>query len=45
VEIDELATARDIAKGWLEADMGQIARAIAEGLIQELAYADSEEET
>jgi hypothetical protein len=36
VNDDELETARDIAKGWLEATSGQIARALAEGLIQEV---------
>jgi hypothetical protein len=40
---DELQTARDIAKGWLEAGASRIARAIEDGLIQEVDY--DEEET
>jgi len=43
VEDDELDTARDIAKGWLEADARQFARAIAEGLIQEVDYDSGKE--
>ena len=43
VDDDELLTARDIAKGWLEADANGIARAIAEGLIQEVDYDGKEE--
>lgn len=43
VDDDELKTARDIAKGWLEASTDQLARSIAEGLIQEMDYDDSEE--
>jgi hypothetical protein len=43
VEDDELATARDIARGWLGADANQIADAIAEGLIEEVDYGDEEE--
>jgi hypothetical protein len=42
VEEDELATLRDIAKGWLEADAMALARAAADGLIQEVEY-DNEE--
>jgi hypothetical protein len=41
---DELATLRDIAEGWLQADANVLARAIAEGLIQEVPY-DEEEKT
>ena len=44
VEDNELKTARDIARGWLEAGATQLARAIAEGLIQEVDYDDSKEE-
>ena len=40
---NELETARDIAKAWLEADAERIAQAIADGLIQEVNY--DEEET
>jgi len=40
---DELETARDIAKAWLEADAGRLARALADGLILEVNY--DEEET
>jgi hypothetical protein len=36
IDEDELATARDIAKGWLEASHGQITDAIERGLIQEV---------
>ena len=43
VEHDELETARDIAKGWLEADARQLTRAIAEGLIQEVDYDNGKE--
>jgi hypothetical protein len=43
VEDDELATLRDIARGWLEADGKALARAIEDGLIQEVAYDDEEE--
>jgi hypothetical protein len=45
VEDDELATLRDIARGWLEADGKALARAIEDGLIQEVAYDDEEEKT
>ena len=44
VDDDELETARDIAKGWLDASTGQIARAVAEGLIQEVNNGDGKEE-
>jgi hypothetical protein len=43
VDDNELLTARDIAKGWLEADASEIALALDEGLIQEVDY-DSKEE-
>lgn len=42
IEDDELATARDIAKGWLEASQAQIAEAIENGLIQEVQDDDEE---
>lgn len=38
VDDDELATLRDIAKGWLQADATALARAVADGLIQEVEY-------
>jgi hypothetical protein len=40
---DELLTAREIASSWLAADARQIARALAEGELQEVPY--DEEET
>ena len=43
VDDDELATLRDVAKGWLAADGIAIARAIEEGLIQEVDYGSEEE--
>jgi hypothetical protein len=43
VEDDELATLRDIAKGWLEADATALARAVADGLIREVDYDEEEE--
>ena len=42
VDDDELATSRDIAKGWFQADANTLARAIADGLIQEVMYDDQE---
>jgi hypothetical protein len=44
VDHDELATLRDIAKGWLEADTGALARAIESRLIQEVVYGNEEDE-
>lgn len=44
VEHDELATARDIAKAWLEADANALSRAIIEGAIQEVAYGEEEKD-
>ena len=38
---DELATLRDIAKGWLQADPDLLARAIPDDVIEEIEY-DSE---
>ena len=43
VEDDELATARDIARGWLTADDKALARAIDDGLIQEVDYGEEED--
>jgi hypothetical protein len=42
VEDDELETARDIARGWLNASPSQLARALADGLIIEVDYDDQE---
>ncbi len=36
IEEDELATLRDIAEAWLEADAGRIQNALAEGVILEV---------
>jgi hypothetical protein len=38
IEDDELATLRDIAKSWLEADAGALAGAVANRLILEVPY-------
>ena len=43
VDNDELATLREIAGGWLEADGSALARAIESGLIQEVDYGQEEE--
>jgi hypothetical protein len=43
VDEDELETARDIARGWLDASASQLSRALADGLIQEMDY-DAKEE-
>jgi hypothetical protein len=42
IDKDELETARDIAKAWLAADTQAITRAIADGLLQEVAYGEEE---
>jgi len=42
VDEDELATLRDIAKGWFRADANTLTRAIADGLIQEVMNDDQE---
>lgn len=39
---DELLTAREIAASWLAADARQIARALAEGELQEIPYDEEE---
>jgi hypothetical protein len=44
VEDDELATARDIAKAWLEADATALARAMMEGAIEEVTYDEAEKD-
>jgi hypothetical protein len=44
VDDDELVTLRDIAKGWFAADARALAKAMAEGLIQEVTY-DQEKKT
>jgi hypothetical protein len=44
VENDELETARDIAKGWVAASADQIARALADGLIDEVDHDEGKEE-
>lgn len=43
IEEDELATARDVAKGWLELDGKGLAGAVADGLIVEVKHDDQEE--
>jgi hypothetical protein len=42
VDDDELTTLREIAKGWFAADVKGLAKAIAEGLIQEVTYDEEE---
>jgi hypothetical protein len=44
VDEDELATAREIAKGWLDADGKGLALAVAEGLIEEMDYGEKEKD-
>jgi hypothetical protein len=44
IDDDELATLRDIAKGWLESNASAVARAVTDGLIQEVNYDEGEEE-
>jgi len=44
IEPDELATLREIAAAWLAADTKQIAEALNEGALKEVAY-DEEKET
>jgi hypothetical protein len=39
---DELATLRDIASGWFRADAKALARAMTDGVIQELRYDEDE---
>ncbi len=42
IEDDELATLRDIAQAWLEADGAALAGAVANGLILEVAYEEDQ---
>jgi hypothetical protein len=42
VDDNELTTLREIAKVWFAADVSGLARAIAEGLIQEVRYDEAE---
>jgi hypothetical protein len=44
IDADELATARDIARSWLNASEDGLALALAKGLIQEIVYGDESEE-
>ena len=44
VEDDELVTAREIAKAWLEADGKALTRALAEGVIQEVDNGQEEKD-
>jgi len=43
VDEDELATAREIAKAWLDANAKAIAKALAEGIIEEVDHGEKEE--
>ena len=38
IDADELASMRDIAKDWLEADTAALARALEDKLIEEVAH-------
>jgi hypothetical protein len=42
IEGDELATVREIAAGWLEADEERLAHAIEGGVLQEVPYDEEE---
>ena len=42
IDDDELATLRDIAKGWFQADTMALARAVADGLLQEVKHGEEE---
>jgi len=44
VEDDELNTARDIAKSWLDAGPQRIAQALEQGIIEEVDYEDKEKD-
>ena len=44
VDDDELATLREIGKGFLTADDTALARALAEGIIQEVEYGEEEKD-
>jgi hypothetical protein len=43
VDEDELATAREIARAWLDADTKAIAKALADGIIEEVDHGEKEE--
>lgn len=43
IDDDELATLRDIAKGWFQAGTAALERAVADGLLQEVEYGEEEE--
>ena len=45
IDPDELLTLREIGAGWLVADAQQIARAVDEGILQEVTYGDETEAT
>lgn len=45
IDPDELLTLREIGAGWLAADAQQIARALAEGILQEVTHGDETEAT
>ena len=42
IEDDELITLREIASGWFKADDAGLARALAQGAIQEVAYEEED---
>ena len=42
---DELLTLQEIGAGWLTADAQQIARAVDEGILQEVTHGDETEAT
>lgn len=44
IEEDELASARDVARAWLEVDADALERAMDEGLIVEVPYGEETEE-
>jgi hypothetical protein len=44
IDDDELETLRDIAKAWLAANAGALARAMQQGLMQEVPYDEEKEE-
>jgi hypothetical protein len=43
IERDELASLREIAKAWFEADEGTLSRAIEDELIKEIEYGEAED--
>jgi len=45
IEDDELATLREIAASWLEADNERLERAIKEGFLREVGYDERNEKT